>query len=108
MVVEAAVHDRPIVAAVIDVPGGWNRSGKYSLALQKIGGWPTHLRFREANAGRVAKNAAELQNIVNAYLNNATLDGQERKTFIEQEITYTDATSGKRTAEFILKVLGEE
>jgi hypothetical protein len=28
--------------------------------------------------------------------------------FIEQEITYTDANSGKRTAEFILKVLKEK
>ena len=107
MVVEAAVHDRPIVAAVIDVPGGWNKPGKYSLALQKIGGWPTHLRFREAKAGRVAASAPELRDVVNAYLNDATLDGQERKAFIEQEITYTDATSGKRTAEFILKVLRE-
>ncbi|NQU30018.1 MAG: CDP-glycerol glycerophosphotransferase family protein [Anaerolineae bacterium] len=107
MVVEAAVHDRPIVAAVIDTPGGWNRPGKYSLALQKIGGWPTHLRFREANAGRVAATESELRDIVNAYLNDPALDVAERKAFIEQEITYTDATSGKRTAEFILKVLNE-
>ena len=123
MVVEAAVHDRPIVAAVIDVPGGWNtvraasnggtpvrdgKPGKYSLALQKIGGWPTHLRFREAKAGRVAKTASELRDVVNAYLNDAALDGNERKAFIEQEITYTDANSGRRTAEFILKVLGDK
>ena len=107
MVVEAAVHDRPIVAAVIDTPGGWNRPGKYSLALQKIGGWPTHLRFREANAGRVAETESELRDIVNAYLNDPALDVAERKAFIEQEITYTDATSGKRTAEFVLKVLNE-
>lgn len=105
MVVEAAVHDRPIVAAVIDTPGGWNKPGKYSLALQKIGGWPTHLRFREANAGRVAKTAGELRNVVNAYLKDISLDREERKTFIKQEISFTDATSGRRTAEFILKVL---
>ncbi len=108
MVVEAAVHDRPIVAAVIDVPGGWNKPGKYSLALQKIGGWPTHLRFREAKAGRVAKNAAELQDMVNAYLKDISLDREARKTFIEQEISYTDASAGRRTAEFILKVLRDE
>ncbi|MBT6061727.1 MAG: hypothetical protein HOG55_11095 [Anaerolineae bacterium] len=106
MVVEAAVHNRPIVAAVIDTPGGWNKPGKYSLALQKIGGWPTHLRFREANAGGVAKTAGELQDVVNAYLKDISLDREERKTFIEQEISFTDAGSGKRTAEFILKVLG--
>ncbi|MBC8336035.1 MAG: CDP-glycerol glycerophosphotransferase family protein [Anaerolineales bacterium] len=107
MVVEAAVHNRPIVAAVIDTLGGWNKPGKYSLALQKIGGWPTHLRFREANAGRVAATESELRDVVNAYLNDPTLDGAERKAFIEQEITFTDATSGKRTAEFVLKVLSK-
>ncbi|MBT7781833.1 MAG: hypothetical protein HN741_02795, partial [Anaerolineae bacterium] len=107
MVVEAAVHDRPIVAAVIDTPGGWNKPGKYSLALQKIGGWPTHLRFREANAGRVARTASELQDVVNAYLKDISLDRKAHETFIEQEITYTDASSGRRTAEFILKVLRE-
>ena len=54
MVVETAVHDTPIVAAVIDTPGGWNVPKKFSLSLKEIGDWPTHKRFREARAGRVA------------------------------------------------------
>ena len=54
MVVETAVHDTPIVAAVLDTPGGWNVPGKFSLSLKKIGNWPTHKRFRDARAGRVA------------------------------------------------------
>jgi hypothetical protein len=105
MVVETAVHDTPIVAAVIDTPGGWNKPGKFSLSLKKIGNWPTHKRFREAKAGRVAANENELRDVLNAYLKNPALDAAERKAFIEKEITYTDASAGKRTAEFILKVL---
>ena len=105
MVVETAVHDTPIVAAVIDTPGGWNKSKKFSLSLKEIGNWPTHQRFREAKAGRVAQNEAELCEILNAYLKDPSLDAVERRKFIEQEITYTDETAGKRTAEFILKVL---
>jgi hypothetical protein len=105
MVVETAVHDTPIVAAVIDTPGGWNKPGKFSLSLKKIGNWPTHKRFREARAGRVAANENELREVLNAYLKNPALDAAERKAFIEKEITYTDASAGKRTAEFILKVL---
>ncbi len=55
MVVETAVHGRPVVSACIDAPGGgWNIPGKFSLALSEIGNWPTHQRFREAGAGRVA------------------------------------------------------
>ncbi len=105
MVVEAAVHDTPIVAAVIDSPNGWNHPTKFSLSLKEIGDWPTHKRFRDAKAGRVAANEAELREAVNAYLKNPQLDSAERCKFIEDEITFTDGTSGKRTAEFILKVL---
>jgi CDP-glycerol glycerophosphotransferase (TagB/SpsB family) len=105
MVVETAVHDTPIVAAVIDTPGGWNIPGKFSLSLKEIGDWPTHKRFRDAKAGRVAKDEAELREVLNAYLKDPSLDAVERRRFVEDEITFTDASSGKRTAEFILKLL---
>lgn len=105
MVVETAVHDTPIVAAVIDVPGGWNKPKKFSLSLKEIGNWPTHKRFREAKAGRVAGNEKELCEVVNLYLKDPSLDAAERRKFIKNEMTFTDGSSGKRTAEFILKVL---
>jgi hypothetical protein len=104
MVVETAIHDTPIVAAVLDTPGGWNMPKKYSLALKDIGDWPTHQRFRQAKAGRVARNETELREALNVYLNDPTLDAAERRAFIKQEVTYTDGTAGKRTAEFILKI----
>jgi CDP-glycerol glycerophosphotransferase (TagB/SpsB family) len=105
MVVETAVHDTPIVAAVIDVPGGWNKPKKFSLSLKKIGNWPTHKRFRDAKAGRVASNEKELCDVINLYLKDPALDAAERRKFIEDEITFTDGTSGRRTAEYILNVL---
>jgi hypothetical protein len=54
----------------------------------------------------VAADENQLREVLNAYLRNPQLDAAERKAFIEQEITYTDASAGRRTAEFILKVLG--
>jgi hypothetical protein len=108
MLVETAVHDTPMIAAVIDTPGGWNKPKKFSLSLKEIGNWPTHKRFREAKAGRVATNEKELRATLNLYLKNPTLDYAERRKFIEDEITFSDGTSGKRTAEFILKVLGQD
>jgi hypothetical protein len=108
MVVETAVHDTPIVAAVLDTPGGWNEPGKFSLSLKKIGNWPTHKRFREALAGRVAADEGQLRDVLNAYLSDPQLDAAERKAFIKREITYMDASAGARTAEFILKVLNKQ
>jgi len=105
MVVETAVHDTPVVAAVIDVPGGWNKKGKFSLSLKEIGNWPTHKRFREAKAGRIARNENELCEVLNAYLKDPSLDSAERRKFVENEITFTNGTSGRRTAQFFLKVL---
>jgi CDP-glycerol glycerophosphotransferase (TagB/SpsB family) len=105
MVVETAVHDTPIVAAVIDIPGGWNKPKKFSLSLKKIGNWPTHKRFRDAKAGRVASNEKELCDVINLYLKDPSIDAAERRKFIDDEITFTDGTSGKRTAEYILRIL---
>jgi CDP-glycerol glycerophosphotransferase (TagB/SpsB family) len=105
MLVETAVHDTPMIAATIDVPGGWNKKGKFSLSLKEIGDWPTHKRFREVRAGRVTSNESELRDALNMYLKDRTIDSAERRKFVEDEVTFTDATSGKRTAEFILKVL---
>jgi hypothetical protein len=115
MLVETAVHDTPMVAAVIEAPGGWGpvmaehgiKGKKFSLSLKEIGDWPTHQRFRLAKAGRVARDENELRNAINAYLKDPVLDAAERRAFVEQEITFTDATAGKRTAEYILRMLND-
>lgn len=106
MLVETAVHDTPMIAATIDVPGGWNKPSKFSLSLKEIGDWPTHQRFRQAGAGRVAADENQLRDSLNLYLRDRSMASAQRKKFIENEITFTDASSGRRTAEFILKVLG--
>lgn len=107
MVVEAAIHDRPIVSVCFDAPGGWNQAGKFSLALSEIGEWPTHQRFRQARAGKVALNEAELLAAVNDYLQNPELDQPARQKFIAEECTYCDGSAGRRTAEFLLSKLQE-
>lgn len=107
MVVEAAVHDTPIVAAVIDSPNGWQHPKKFSLSLKEIGNWPTHRRFRTARAGRVAADEEALRQALNLYLLNPHLDSAERRKFVEEEITFTDGSSGKRTAAFILNLLNQ-
>lgn len=105
MLVETAIHDTPMVAAVLDRPGGWNTPHKYSLALKDIGNWPTHRRFIDAKAGRIASTEAELRERINAYLDDPRLDSAERRKFVLDEITYVDASAGRRTASFFLSLL---
>jgi hypothetical protein len=99
MVVEASIHASPIVSVVIDSPTGW--PGEYTLPLSKIGGWPTHSRFRQAGAGRVATNDEELCQAINRYLINPGLDREAQRAFVEQECTYTDGNAGRRTGEYL-------
>jgi len=82
MVVETALHSRPIVSVCIDTPGGWNTPGKFSLSLTEIGEWPTHQRFRAAGAGRVAFNGEQVREAVNFYLRNPHADEEARCSFI--------------------------
>ena len=105
MLVETAVHGTPMIAAVIDTPRGWNLPRKFSLALKDIGNWPTHQRFLASRAGRIAQSEKELHALLNEYLAHPELDAAERRQFVADEITHTDATAGARTAAFILRLL---
>jgi len=107
MVVEAAIHDRPIVSVCFDAPGGWNQPGRFSLPLSKIGDWPTHQRFRLAGAGRVAMNEAELRESLNYSLINPDADRGRRAAFIQRECTYVDGSAGKRTGDYLLSVINK-
>jgi hypothetical protein len=105
MVVEAAIHERPIISACIDMPGGWNWPRKYSLPLSSIGNWPTHDRFRKAGAGRVAHTESELREAINDYLEDPHMDSESRLNFVKQEVTFVDGTAGRRTADFLLSLI---
>jgi hypothetical protein len=107
MVVETAIHDRPIVSVTIDTPGGWNMKDVYSLPLTAIGDWPTHQRFRQSGAGRVACNQEEVCQHINFYLKNPAADGEKRRKFILDECTYTDGSAGRRTGEYLLGLIEE-
>jgi hypothetical protein len=102
MVVETAIHDRPIVSVTIDTPGGWNMKDVYSLPLTAIGDWPTHQRFRLAEAGRVAANKEQVREQVNFYLQHPEVDREKRCKFIADECTFTDGSAGERTGKHLL------
>jgi CDP-glycerol glycerophosphotransferase (TagB/SpsB family) len=105
MVVETAIHDRPIISVTIDKPGGWNMEDVYSLALTSIGDWPTHQRFIQSGAGRVAVSQQQVRERIDFYLQNPQADAENRRRFIQDECTYTDGSSGRRTGEYLLSLV---
>jgi hypothetical protein len=104
MVVETAIHDKPIICVTIDTPGGWNMKDVYSLPLTAIGDWPTHQRFRLSGAGRVAASKDQVCDYINFYLQHPEADSDKRSKFILQECTYTDGSAGRRTGEYLLSL----
>ncbi len=105
MVVEAAIHDRPIISMCIDAPGGWNRKDHFSLALSEIGEWPTHQRFRNAGAGKVIFNTNQLKTAIEEYLKDPKGGSVTRMKFIQEEVTFTNGSAGKRTGDFLVSLL---
>jgi hypothetical protein len=111
MVVEAALHDRPIVSVCLDAPRGWGYTRrfylrKFSLPLSKIGDWPTHDRFRRSGAGRVVFDKEQLRQAVAAYLKDPAADRASRRRFVDHEVTFTDGSAGRRTGEFLASLIG--
>jgi hypothetical protein len=106
MVVETAIHGRPIVSLCVDTANGWDQLGKFSLKLQEIGEWPTHQRFRKSGAGIIAMNKDALLEAINSYLKNPNLHSTEREDFIKREVTFTDGKAATRTKDYFLALLG--
>ena len=104
MVVETAIHGRPIISVCLDTPGGWVAPRKYSLPLSQIGNWPTHNRFRDAGAGRVVYDELELREAIDLYLQQPETDAEARARFVENEVTFTDGSAGRRTGEYLLSL----
>ena len=103
MVVEASVHARPVVSVCIDSAVGW--PGKFTLPLSKIGGWPTHARFRESGAGKETLNEEQLCLAINYYLENPHANHEAREKFVTQECTFVDGSAGMHTASYLLSLV---
>jgi hypothetical protein len=108
MVVETAIHGRPIVSVCLDAPGGWNIPRKYSLPLSEIGNWPTHDRFRRSGFGSIATNEHELRTAINFYLQTPTANAAQSQAFIQRECTFMDASAGRRTGQFLISLIDHQ
>jgi len=86
MVLEAALHDKPVVSACINTPVGW--PDNFWIPLSEIPGWPTAARVVQCGASRTAYTPEELTRDLNLYLQDPQLDATGRRKFVEQELTY--------------------
>lgn len=105
MVVEASLHDKPIISVCIDSPTGWK--DKFWIPLHEVPGWPTAARINKARAGKTVMTKEELVQSLNDYLSDPDLEKTERRKFVEKELTYLDGESTRVTADAIIEILKE-
>jgi hypothetical protein len=103
MVVEATLHDKPIISVCINHPEGWK--DKFWIPLEQVPGWPTAARVNKAKAGKTVMTAEELRVALNEYLQHPEREAAERRQFVRDELTYLDGESTQKTADFLLSLV---
>jgi hypothetical protein len=104
MVLEAALHDKPIVSVCMEAPGGWQ--DYFWVPLSEVPRWPTASRVNACHASRTAFTAEETAKAINAYLADPSLDADGRRKFVEQELTFLEpGEASRKTAAIILSLL---
>jgi hypothetical protein len=103
MVVEAALQNTPFISACINTDTGWEKN--YWIPLSEVPGWPTARRVVSTNAGKTVFTRTDLVKALNDYLEEKSLNANEREHFIEQELTYIRGESTSHTGEAILSIL---
>ena len=106
MVLETALHDRPIVSACIDSPTGWPDA--FWIPLSTVPTWPTASRVNKLGASRNAFNVDELAQTIDLYLANPKLDSENRRNFVQRELTFLNGESARQTGAYILSLLRQE
>ena len=104
MVVETTIHGKPVISACINTPTGWK--DHYWIPLSEVPTWPTAARVDEMGASRVAFTRQQMVEALNLYLENPQTDSENRRRFIEQELTFLKpGEATQKTAEFFLSLL---
>lgn len=107
MVLEAALHDKPIISACINTPEGWPDA--YWIPLDEVPGWPTAARVVACHASKTALTFDQLHDQIDAYLNDPGLNREGRKKFARQELTFLkNGEATKNTARYIMSLVGVE
>jgi hypothetical protein len=104
MTLDFAIHDKPVVNIAFDVAD----PPPFGVSL-----WDFFYRFEhyrpvvEMGAARFARSSEELAQHVNAYLENPSLDKDNRRRLVELEVGYPIGQSGRRIIE-VLEQISEE
>jgi len=103
MVVEEAIHDKPIINACLPTGEGYGED--FWVPIQEVPTFPTSRRVNATGAGRLVQTRRELQAALEAYLADPTLDLQNRQSFLQQELTFVKGEATLHTADFICSLV---
>ena len=83
----------------IGLPAQTGGSGHFQIKITKLG--------LDAQAGQVAFDKETVKKALNQALNQESCQEENRKRFVESEITFTNASSGIQVANFLYSKIGQ-
>jgi len=99
--IDAAVFNKPVINYCLPPEGkiSYFRDPRWTYKL-------THYQSIINSKGiRIAKSKEELLDLINNYLENPSLDSENRKKIVKEQCWKLDGKAGERTANFILDYL---
>ena len=101
--IDAAVFDKPVINVRFDADPQTPPKHSVSVLLKH-----DHYKSIEASGGvKRVWNMGELVEAVRRYLEDPSLDREGRKRMVEEQVEFTDGLSGRRTADYIKRILYE-
>lgn len=104
--IEAAIFDTPVVNIAFD-----DRDADARPFLESPLRYYSYTHYQQivrTGAVRIAKTAAEMIDLVNAYLRDRSLDAAGRRRVVEEQCEFTDGRSAERIAQAMARQLTGE
>lgn len=99
--IDAAVFDKPVINVRFDADPATPPKHSVGVLLKH-----DHYKSIEASGGvKRVWNMGELIDAIRKYLEDPSLDREGRKQLVEEQVEFTDGLSGKRTADYIKKLV---
>jgi CDP-glycerol glycerophosphotransferase (TagB/SpsB family) len=102
--IDAAALDTPVVNVAFD----GQVTKPYLESCARYYDYEHYKRIVDTGGVRIARNTDEMMQAIQAYLDDPSLESEGRRRIREEQCWKLDGNSGRRIAEYLIRLMGEE
>ena len=102
--IDAAAFDTPVVNIAFDGLA----TKPYLESCVRYYDYEHYKRIVDTGGVRIARNPDEMMHAIQAYLDDPSLESEGRRRIREEQCWKLDGNSGRRIAEYLIRLMGEE